>query len=63
VGSSDTYVRQAATLLIAAENAPLSKIQSLFDRKTPKHALAGILAAGFRLTITRPQVPPPRPYA
>ena len=48
--STDTYLRQAATLLIA-EKAPLSQIQTLLDSPDTLTRLAGVLAAGSRLTI------------
>jgi putative heme-binding domain-containing protein len=48
--SSDTYLRQAATILIA-EKASLSQIQSLLESQDTPTRLAGVLAAGSRLTI------------
>lgn len=48
--SNDTYLRQAATLLIA-ERGTLDQIGSLCKHDNPKSRLAGVLAAGFRLTL------------
>ena len=48
--SGDTYLRQAATLLIA-EKATLPEIGSLCDSTDARTRLAGVLAAGFRLTL------------
>lgn len=50
--SEDTYLRQAATLLIA-EREPFDTIGNLCQNGNPKVRLAGVLAAGFRLTIPR----------
>ena len=48
--SDDSYLRQTATMLIA-ERAPLSQIQSLLESKDERTRLAGVLSAGFRLTV------------
>ena len=48
--SGDSYLRQAATMLIA-QNAPLPQIQSLCQSPDAATRLAGLLAAGFRLTM------------
>jgi putative heme-binding domain-containing protein len=47
---SDTYVRQAATLLIARRGTR-AQIESLLASDDPSARLAGVLAAGFRLTV------------
>jgi putative heme-binding domain-containing protein len=54
--SSDTYLRQAATLLLA-ERATVGQISGWCGANDAKTRLAGVLAAGFRLTVppaTRP---------
>ena len=48
--SDDTYLRQTATLLIA-ERGTFDMIGNLCQNGDPKVRLAGVLAAGFRLTI------------
>jgi putative heme-binding domain-containing protein len=48
--SKDTYLRQAATLLLA-ERGTLAQIQKLCQTDDPVTRLAGVLAAGFRLTL------------
>ncbi|HJT79514.1 MAG TPA: HEAT repeat domain-containing protein, partial [Gemmataceae bacterium] len=61
---TDTYLRQAATLLLA-EKAPLDQLDGLCRSKDEATRLAGVLAAGFRLTIppaNRP-IPPELPLA
>lgn len=50
--SDDTYLRQASTLLIA-ERANFDTIGNLCQNGDPKVRLAGVLAAGFRLTIPK----------
>lgn len=50
--SDDTYIRQAATLLIA-ERDTFDTIGNLCQNGNPKVRLAGVLAAGFRLTIPK----------
>ena len=50
--SDDTYLRQAATLLIA-ERGTFDTIGNLCQNGDPKVRLAGVLAAGFRLTIPK----------
>lgn len=50
--SDDTYIRQAATLLIA-ERGTFDTIGNLCQNANPKVRLAGVLAAGFRLTIPK----------
>jgi hypothetical protein len=54
--SKDTYLRQTAALLLA-EKATRKQIEDLCDRFDPAMRLAGVLAAGYRLTLpaaTRP---------
>ncbi len=46
----DTYLRQTATTLLA-EKAPLASIAKLSEDKDPATRLAGVLAAGARLTV------------
>jgi putative heme-binding domain-containing protein len=56
---TDTYLRQAATLLIA-EKASTDRLARLCQAKDPATRLAGVLAVGFRLTLppaTKP-IPP-----
>lgn len=48
--SQDTYLRQAACLLLA-ERAPIDALSSLCQSAAPATRLAGVLAAGFRLTL------------
>lgn len=48
--SRDTYLRQAAALLLA-EKAPLDRLAELCDSDESRTRLAGVLAAGFRLTL------------
>jgi putative heme-binding domain-containing protein len=48
--STDTYLRQAATMLLATK-APVAQIQSLFESADAGYRLAGVLATGFRMTI------------
>lgn len=50
--SDDTYLRQAATLLLA-EHGKLEQINSLCSDADPKRRLAGVLSAGFRLTMPK----------
>jgi len=50
--SEDTYLRQAATLLMA-EHGTMSQIVSLCTDDEPKRRLAGVLSAGFRLTMPK----------
>ncbi|MES2789429.1 MAG: hypothetical protein V4719_07395, partial [Planctomycetota bacterium] len=50
--SDDTYLRQTATLLIA-ERGSFDTIGNLCQNENPKTRLAGVLAAGFRLTIPK----------
>ncbi len=50
--SEDTYLRQAATLLIA-ERGTFDTIGNLCQNGDAKVRLAGVLAAGFRLTIPK----------
>ncbi|MFO0946249.1 MAG: LamG-like jellyroll fold domain-containing protein [Planctomycetota bacterium] len=49
-GSKDTYLRQFATRLIA-ETGTLQDIETLCQSDLMRERLAGVLAAGFRLTI------------
>jgi putative membrane-bound dehydrogenase-like protein len=46
----DTYLRQAATLLLA-EKTPLDRLGQVMEEKDAATRLAGVLAAGFRLTL------------
>jgi putative heme-binding domain-containing protein len=55
---SDTYLRQTATLLLA-ERAPLHKLAALCHSDDRLTRLAGVLAAGSRLTL--PPVTAPLP--
>lgn len=48
--SDDTYLRQAAALLLAEKAAP-AEVARLCESAFPKARLAGVLAAGFRLTL------------
>lgn len=56
--SSDTYLRQAATLLLA-EKGSLNELNELCQSKDEKTRLAGVLAAGFRLTLPPATAPIP----
>jgi putative heme-binding domain-containing protein len=49
-GSADSYLRQAATMLLA-ERAPLEFLKSISAAADDKTRLAGVLATGFRLTM------------
>jgi putative heme-binding domain-containing protein len=53
--SSDTYLRQTATRLLA-ERASLERLASLCRSADQRTRLAGVLAAGTRLTLPRPTV-------
>jgi putative heme-binding domain-containing protein len=48
--SSDTYLRQTATVLLG-EKATLDQLEKLCASKDDKTRLGGILAAGYRLTV------------
>jgi putative heme-binding domain-containing protein len=48
--SSDTYLRQAAALLLARRGTA-QQIQGLLNSSDAAQRLAGVLAAGFRLTV------------
>ncbi len=48
--SHDTYLRQASAFLIAARGRP-EELDSLLAASDPAGRLAGVLAAGFRLTV------------
>jgi putative heme-binding domain-containing protein len=48
--SADTYLRQAATFLLAAR-AKTGDLQGLMRSDDPAQRLAGVLATGFRLTV------------
>ena len=48
--SNDSYLRQAAALLLA-EKAPLDRLEKLCADSDAPTRLAGVLAAGFRLTL------------
>ncbi|MBI4603203.1 MAG: HEAT repeat domain-containing protein [Planctomycetes bacterium] len=50
VGSGDTYLRQSAALLLG-ERAPFAALAKLRGSVDPAARLAGVLAAGFRLTL------------
>jgi putative heme-binding domain-containing protein len=54
--NTDTYLRQAATLLLA-ERAPLQKLAELCRSDDKLIRLAGVLAAGSRLTLPPPMAP------
>jgi putative heme-binding domain-containing protein len=57
--STDTYLRQAATLLLAEKAAP-DRLAALCRASDQATRLAGVLAAGFRLTLppaTKPIAP------
>lgn len=64
--SDDTYIRQAAVLLLA-ERASLESLEELCDSADVAIRLAGVLAAGFRLTLPPSEKPvdaalPLKPY-
>jgi putative heme-binding domain-containing protein len=46
----DTYLRQASALLISARGTP-SQLAALLTSSDARQRLAGVLAAGFRLTV------------
>jgi len=48
--SDDTYLRQVSAMLLA-QRAGLDELESLLASSDAKRRLAGVLAAGFRLTI------------
>ena len=56
--SSDTYLRQTATRLLAAK-ASINQLKPLFDSSDEATRLAGVLAAGIRLTVPPADEPPP----
>lgn len=56
--SSDTYLRQTATRLLA-RRAPLVEITKLLQSRDPAHRLAGVLAAAGRLTERPSDFVPP----
>ena len=56
--SADTYLRQAATLLLA-EQASSTEIEKLCESSDAATRLAGVLAAGSRLTIPPATEPMP----
>ena len=56
--SADSYLRQAATLLLA-EKAPLDRLAELAASADPRKRLAGVLAAGHRLTVPKTFSPLP----
>jgi putative heme-binding domain-containing protein len=56
--SSDTYLRQASTRLLA-RRATLEQIIALTKATDSATRLAGVLAAGFRLTVPPADQPPP----
>jgi putative heme-binding domain-containing protein len=58
--SPDTYLRQTAAELLA-RRATLAQIAGLVQAQEPAVRLAGVLAAGFRLTIPPSDRPPPPP--
>ncbi|MGE3316579.1 MAG: c-type cytochrome, partial [Planctomycetaceae bacterium] len=58
--SDDRYVRQTASLLLA-ERAPHDVIEHLCDDPRPNARLAGVLAAGFKLTMPAVNEPIPEP--
>jgi hypothetical protein len=49
-GSDDTYLRQSASMALA-ERAPLDFLQTACSANDEPTRLAGVLAAGFRLTL------------
>ncbi len=54
--SDDTYLRQAATLLLA-DRATLKELESLCTSRDVATRLAGVLAIGSKLTIPAPHMP------
>ena len=54
--STDTYLRQCATRVLA-ERAPFDFLKTMFAGPDDKTRLAGVLAAGFRLTLPLPTKP------
>jgi putative heme-binding domain-containing protein len=56
--STDTYLRQVTALLIAERGTP-EQIEELLGSSDPLHRLAGVLAAGFRLTLPATVAPLP----
>src|SRR5262249_55200521 len=57
--STDTYLRQTAARVLA-QRAALKEIEGLLAEREAATRLAGVLAAGFRLTFAPPhRVPPP----
>lgn len=54
---SDTYLRQAATILLARQ-CPASRISGWTQSSHAATRLAAVLAAGFRLTLPEPDVAP-----
>jgi putative heme-binding domain-containing protein len=60
--SADTYLRQTATKLLA-RRAALKDILGLAESRDAAVRLAGVLAAGFRLTVPPPHSTPPREVA
>ena len=54
--SDDTYLRQAATLLLA-ERATLKQLESLCTSRDVATRMAGVLAIGSKLTIPEPHTP------
>lgn len=63
-GSADTYLRQSAATVLA-ERAPLKFLEKLSSSSDEQARLAGVLAAGFRLTLPRAsrQIPASLPLA
>lgn len=57
-GSSDTYLRQTATRLLAAK-ASINELKRLIDSSDEATRLAGVLAAGIRLTVPAVHESPP----
>ncbi len=49
----DTYIRQAAALLLARRGTR-EQIEQLFSSDDPARRLCGVLAAGFRITVPPP---------
>jgi hypothetical protein len=56
--SEDTYLRQTAATLLARK-ATLADLEGLAKAPQPRVRLAGVLAAGFRLTVPPPDAEPP----
>jgi putative heme-binding domain-containing protein len=56
--SKDTFLRQAATLLLA-RRASSDQLAALCDAKDAATRLSGVLAVGFRLTMPLPSEPVP----